>query len=116
MSQKKFRLQADQIRPIATNRGSCIATDMITVDGRRLGFMYRESPNDDLDSGWRFMPGTESPEYIDNPANHEVYDVNTIAKYEPELIPYLDSPSGAAFARDCVTNRFIEVDAPSPDY
>jgi hypothetical protein len=67
--QKRFRLAADEIRPIATGRGACIATDMITVEGRPVGFMYREAPTHDTDSGWCFMSGLESQEYMDEPDN-----------------------------------------------
>jgi Protein of unknown function (DUF2185) len=35
-----------------------------------------------------------------NPDNWALYDVNTIANYDPTIIPYLDSPVGSAFGRD----------------
>jgi hypothetical protein len=68
MSQrKKFALPAEQIRSLAPNRGSCFATDMITVEGQKVGYMYREAPDNDLDSGWRFFSGKESQDYVDDP-------------------------------------------------
>ena len=39
---KQFRLAAAEIKPLATGHGGCIATDRITVNGRRVGYMYRE--------------------------------------------------------------------------
>jgi hypothetical protein len=54
-TKKPFRRGADQIRLIATGYGGCIAGDMITCGGRRVGFMYREAPDRDVDSGWRFL-------------------------------------------------------------
>ena len=107
--EKAFRLTAEQIKPLATGRGSCIATDMITVEGRKVAFLYRQAPDNDIDSGWRFMSGFESPEYMDIPANHAIYDVNTIANYDPEIIPLLDAPIGAAFERENGTGAFSEV-------
>ena len=71
-TKKPFQLRADQIRPIATGYGGCIATDMITCGGRRVGFMYRETTERDQDSGWRFMSGYESDEYMNDPDNHAV--------------------------------------------
>ena len=106
---KPFRLAAEQIKPLATGFGSCIATDMITVDGRRVAFMYREVPDNEIDSGWRFMSGAESEEYMDDADNHAVYDVNTIANYDPEIIPYLDAPVGSAFEREHGTGPFLQV-------
>ena len=106
---KPFRLTAEQIKPLATGFGSCIATDMITVDGRRVAFMYREVPDNEIDSGWRFMSGAESEEYMDDADNHAVYDVNTIANYDPEIILYLDAPVGSAFERENGTGPFLQV-------
>jgi len=106
---KKFKLHADQIKPLATGYGGCIATDMITVHGMRVGFMYRQKPNSPTDSGWCFTSGTESQEYMDNLSNHEIYDVNTIANYDPDIIPFIESPIGSAFERDENSGRFIPV-------
>ena len=39
--------------------GTCLATDKITVEGMPVGYMYREYPLDDMDSGWRFIAGVE---------------------------------------------------------
>ncbi len=71
--------------------------------------MYREKTDRDLDSGWRFMSGFESKEYMDNPDNHGVYDVNTIANYDPDVIPFLNSPVGSAFERRNGTGNFVPV-------
>jgi hypothetical protein len=106
---KKFILAANEINPIATGLGSCIASDHITVDGRKVGYMYRDSPDNEIDSGWRFMSGKESQVFIDNPKNLEIYDVNTIANYDPEIVPFLSEPIGAAYERDPETGKFVEV-------
>jgi hypothetical protein len=68
--------------------------------------MYREAPHDDLDSGWRFLAGDESDDYMADSDRHAVYDVNTIANYDPAIIPLLDAPEGAAFERDPDSNEF----------
>ena len=106
---KKFLLRADEIRPLATGRGYCIATDMITVEEHKVSFMYREEPDDEVDSGWRFMSGFESQEYMDNPANLAVYDVNTIANYDSDIVPFLESRIGSAFERKNGDGPFIVV-------
>jgi hypothetical protein len=96
---KAFRLTASEIKPLAENRGACVATDLITVAGNKVGFMYREEPSNDVDSGWRFMVGVESQEYMDDANNSMFYDVNTIANYDPDIIDWLDAPIGASFER-----------------
>src|SRR5262245_18485635 len=90
-------------------RGACIATDMLTVEGHKVGFMYREAPTHDTDSGWRFMAGAESQDYMDDPDNLAIYDVNTIANHDPDVVPLLDGPTGSAYERVDATGRFVEV-------
>lgn len=111
---KGFKLKPEDIRPLATGRGACIATDMITRQGKRVGFMYREAPDNDTDSGWRFMSGLEDQDYMDEADNHGVYDVNTIANYDPTIIPLLDEPQGAVFERVPGAANFRPVDDWSP--
>ena len=106
---KAFRLSPSDIRAIAPGHGSCFASDHITVDGKKVGYMYRDSPDIEIDSGWRFMSGAESQKYMDDPRNLEIYDVNTIANYDPSIVPYLSAPVGSAFERDSETGGFVEV-------
>lgn len=109
-TKKPFRLRADEIKPIATGYGGCIASDMITREGRKVGFMYREATTRNADSGWRFMSGFESEEYASDLDNQGVYDVNTIANYDPDIIPLLDAPVGTAFERKNGTGPLVKVD------
>ena len=111
---KRFRLGAADIRPIATGRGSCMASDHITVDGRRVGFMYRQEPDGPVDSGWVFLSGEESQAYLDEPANMALYDVNTIANYDPTIISLLNAPIGSAYERNVDESEFQLAPMPSP--
>lgn len=97
---KAFKLQAFEIKELATGYGGCIATDMITVDGHKVGFMFRDEPRNEMDSGWQFVSGHESDEYMSNAAHHEIYDVNTIANYDPDIIKFLDAPIGSEYGRN----------------
>lgn len=112
---KRFRLDASLIRPLAEGRGSCIASDEITVWGNGVGFMYRETPDTPIDSGWRFFSGYESQEFADDPDNFELYDVNIIANYDPSIIPFLDEDPGTAWGRD-IAGQFVKESPPvDPD-
>lgn len=110
---KRFRLSPIQIRPLATGHGSCIASDHITVDGKRVGFMYRQAPERTDESGWVFFSGEESQAYLDDAANLELYDVNTIANYDPAIIPLLTAPVGTAYGRDREETDFHLTPMPS---
>lgn len=95
MSDKKFKLSLDEIRKVINSEGSCVASDKITVEGLPIGYMYREEPDFDTDSGWRFFSGTEDQNYVDNSENMMIYDLNTIANYDLSIIPYLDMQVGS---------------------
>ena len=106
---KKFKLKAEEMKSIAIGYGSCIATDMITVQGKKVGYMYRGEPSHDTDSGWYFMSGKESQKYMDNPENLAIYDINTISNYSPDITEFLEAPYGSAFERNSM-GRLVEVD------
>ena len=106
MPGKKFKLLAEEIIQLITSMGGCLATDKITVDGFKVGFMYRKDPFDEIDSGWRFFSGHEDQDYIDTPDNSMIYDVNTIANYDKAIIPYLNLFIGTELERLENTNEF----------
>ena len=111
---KRFRLDKSEIRELVPDMGFCLATDMITVDGKKVGYMYREAPDEESDSGWRFFSGQESDDYANNPDNIELYAVNTIANYDPDIIPYLMSPVNSAYVRDTKKGKFTKEDFAPP--
>ena len=78
----------------------CIATNRITVEGRKVGYCYREEPDGGWDSGWRFTAGDESEEYMDDPNNAGIYKLNTICNDDPDIIALLHTPAPCAFERD----------------
>lgn len=76
----------------------------------QVGYMYREETDRELDNGWRIFSGTETQEYLDNPSNSAVYAMNTIANYDPAIIPYLEMVVGTTLERIEGTNKFKEVE------
>lgn len=109
MSNKIHFKKIDGIKPIATGYGACFATSEITVKGRKVGYFYREKPDSYADSGWRFLSGDESAEFMVNPNNIGLYDVNIIANYDPTIIDYLHKPIGSVFIRDPKTGAFLDM-------
>ena len=107
---KQFKIKANQIIRLIEPIGAAAATDMIMVEGKDVGYMYRQDPINDVDTGWRFFAGHESDEYIKNNDNTGFYDINTIANYDPSIIPCLSEPIGTAWERVVNTNRFQRVD------
>lgn len=101
--EKKWALPRSSIEQMIEWEGAdgCYATDRITVDGCRVGFMLREKPdNDKLDSGWRFFAGDEDDEYMKDISHSEIFSLNTICNYDPDIIEFLEKPVGSAYYRD----------------
>ena len=114
---KRESIDEGKLEPLATDHGDCFATDRVAIDGQSVGYMYREAPEFDADSGWRFFAGDESQEYLDNPQNLGIYDVNTIANFDTDIIPFLGAPVGSEFGRDATNGEIREiVDAISADF
>lgn len=106
---KQFKIKAEDINQLVDPMGSCLASDKITVDGLQVGFMYREKPEEENDSGWRFLSGTETQDYIDDPNNSMVFEVNTVANYDSAIIPYLKSRPGTELERVEGSTEFIAI-------
>ena len=47
MAENKYKLQAADVKDLVKPMGYCIASDRITVDGAKVGFMYREEKEDE---------------------------------------------------------------------
>jgi len=104
--EKFFKIKGENIKQLIQSIGGCMATDKITVNGELIDFMYREQPDFDSDSGWRFLSGTESQDYVDNAENWAIYDTNTIANYDKAIIPYLELPIGTELERIKGSDKF----------
>ena len=109
---KPFNLPREQIRSLVPSMGGCFATDRVLVDGAKVGFMYREKPERDDDSGWVFLAGDETQEYMDEQWNSGIYAVNTICNYDPEIIPFINEVPPCAFERNIQTGAFERVEPP----
>ena len=109
---KLFKKKASEIKRLIPPMGYCFATNLITVSGEKVGYMYREMPAKDKaqDSGWRFFSGEETDECANDSKNVSMYEVNTIANYDPDIIPLVDSNYGVAFGRDVKTGKFVKED------
>ena len=80
--------------------GYALAPKRLVNNKLKVRFMYREEPDDDSDSGWRFFSGDESDEYINNPKNIGLYDIETISRIDSDIIPLLSNDVGTAFERE----------------
>lgn len=88
--------------------GFALAPKQLVENKLKVRFMYREEPDNQDDSGWRFFSGYETDEYVNNPDNIGLYDVNTITTIDPDVVPFLDSPIGSAYERESAKQPFVK--------
>ena len=89
--------------------GYIIASHRVTKDGMKVGYIYREQPDNEKDSGWRVFSGDESQEYVDDPRNFAMYNASTIIKMDPEIVSLLALDYPVAFERKTISGGFVMV-------
>lgn len=100
---RNYHVKAEDVKQILLDwegADGCFATNRITVEGSKVGYCYREQPDGDWDSGWRFTAGDESEAYMDDPNNAGIYKLNTICNDDPDVVPLLITPAPCGFERD----------------
>lgn len=110
MHEDNIIIQIEDIPQHIKPMGFCIASNRITIDGSKVGYMYREEGDGENDSGWRFLAGDETQEYVDDSANGKIFDINIIAHHDPAIIPFLNSPFDSEFERVDGTDVFQKVE------
>lgn len=101
--EKAYRLWPSEMKmylPDWDGPNGCFATDRVAVDGCPVGWCYREEPEAGFpDSGWRFFSGDESEDYIADIRHTEIYDLNSVCNFDPDVVPLLTAPYRSAFVR-----------------
>lgn len=85
---------------LAAALGRCIVSKTVSEGGAPIGFMYREEPVFEQDSGWRFFSGDETDEFAANPENFGVYDISDVTRNHPSVAEWLAQPAGTAWETD----------------
>ena len=87
----------------------CFVTNNILYDGQKVGYLYREEPDNEDDSGWRFTTGNETDEYMDDSNNSSCVSIGAVLREDDDFLPLLEREAGVAFEKDDNGN-FIELD------
>jgi hypothetical protein len=82
----------------------------------RPGYVYREDPDNEQDSGWRALVGDESHDEVDDPGNVLLQELGFLLDRWPELRPVLESdPRNGSWAWDPRAERYVPVADPGQD-
>ena len=88
----------------------CFVTNRIMHDGAKVGYLYREEPDEERDSGWRITANDESDEYMENSDNIVYVSLGAVLSNDDSMVTLLEFPVGTAFVRDSKTGEFVPVD------
>jgi len=94
--------------------GYIIASSQVANEGKLIGYMYREEPDNENDSGWRVFSGEETQQYADDPTNFAMYNASTIVGIDPSITELLGTPAPAVFERDA-NGRLVRVEPDEDD-
>lgn len=87
----------------------CFVTRKVLYDGDKAGYLYREQPDEEGDSGWRIMAGNESEQYMNEQENIFYVSLGAVLNNDDSFVHLLDSPTGSAFELDKEAGEFIAV-------
>jgi len=85
----------------------CYVTRRILDEGAKVGYLYREAPDREDDSGWRFTANDESDDYMDDSKNIAYVSVGAVLSRDDAFIDLLDAPEDSAYAWDEDTQSFV---------
>ena len=89
----------------------CFVTKRVLEDGVPVGYLYREEPDQEDDSGWRITANDETDEHMDGTDNIAYVSLGAVLSKDDSFIELLDSPAGSAFARDSESGQFVPCNA-----
>jgi hypothetical protein len=86
--------------PLGEDGHLVLASEMVIgVDRDPVLFAYREPPDNQRDSGWRFFGGNEDEAFTSDPNNIALCPLSAFLKLDPSLRVIINSPTGTAWAR-----------------
>ncbi len=80
-----------------------VVSKRITEEGWKVGYMMREEPHDDEDSGWQLMAGDEDDDYVNDISNLSLMRIGYLANMDPHIMHEIDKPAGTRRIRKSAT-------------
>ena len=85
----------------------CLVTHRVLHEGAPVGYLYREEPDTDDDSGWRILSGDESEAYVAESDNISCVSLGAVLREDDRILDLLDAPIGSSFEFDPASGSFI---------
>ena len=106
---KKSELKALSDNDSAMPSG-CIASNNLLTEKGELKWCFRETPINNMDSGWRFLSDIDTDEYLADANNSSVCDLDTVIQTEPAILAIINSSVGTDVELKIVNGEKVFVD------
>lgn len=93
-------------------RLTAVVSIEVARQGLPSGWLYRDRPDGEDDSGWRVFSGAEPDDFADRPGNFVEITLAELLDLDPGLEEVLEAPPGSCFEREDTTGRLTLV----PDF
>ncbi|MGN0543829.1 MAG: DUF2185 domain-containing protein [Acutalibacteraceae bacterium] len=100
---------------IALMPNGCIASNNLLSEKGELKWCFRESPINNLDSGWRFLSDIDTDEYLADANNSSVCDLNSVIQTEPAILSIINLPVGTDAELTVINGEKMFVDTNSKE-
>ena len=90
-----------------------VASTRITRDGLPVGWLRRDVPCNERDSGWQLFAGDETQDYLDHPDHIDLVPLRDVLQIDPGVEAVLRSPAPCGFERDGDGWRDITAEIPA---
>ncbi len=112
---RKSQAPRPAFAPAASEKAALCSSGVVGPERKEVLFAYRQEPDNDQDSGWRFLRGDESETFLADPTNCLVCPLSLVFAMDPSLEDLTRSADGAAFRRASVDARWEPIDHYDPE-
>lgn len=104
--EKDYDIMKNRVRIL--NLKSCVSQKIIN-DGWKVGYMERNEPINEEDSGWSFFAGNEDDEYLSDYHNIALISVGYVwQQLDADIFKHIDKPAGTKLIR--ISSEDFEID------
>jgi hypothetical protein len=88
----------------------CFVTSSVLYDGQSVDVLYREEPTaeDDNYSGWTFINGQETDEYLDNGDNWHYVSLGAVLNRCDRFVHLLDAPFDTQYTWNQTSQTYVK--------
>lgn len=104
------KVSAAAVAMAAPPHGAALCSSRVVGPKRKdILFAYRQEPDNDADSGWRFLHGDESESFLGDPKNCLVCPLDLVFAMDGTVEALAKKRVGSAYKRESVDARWEKI-------